>query len=171
MKPLTLFLILAVMAAIFSSGCLTDTPQKKVVTPPVTTTNPVAQVTLPPSVSGTGTPVQTSAVTPEVRATYEEVIVSETEIEAPNLRIIKYNEERPEVGKLTITGIAKNEGKTSVPHAEVQIKFYDANMNVITSSKASIENFDAGGTWGFTVVYPGPDSRKVKSYKISVTQV
>ena len=137
----------------------------------MTTTNPVAQVTLPPSVSGTGTPVRTSVVTPEVHATYEEVIVSETEIEAPNLRIIKYNEERPEVGKLTITGIAKIEGKTSVPHAEVQIKFYDANMNVITSSKASIENFDAGGTWGFTVVYPGPDSRKVKSYKISVTQV
>ena len=171
MKPLTLFLLLVFIVVIFSSGCLSDTPQKKLVAPPVTTTNPVAPITLPPSASVTGTPVQAPTFTPAVTATSEEVLVSETEIAAPNLKILKYHEERPEVGKLTITGIAKNEGKTIVPHAEVQIKFYDANKNVIISSKDTTDNFDPSGTWGFTIAYPGPDSRKVKSYQIIITQV
>ncbi len=171
MKPLTLFLILVVLAVILSSGCLTDPPQKKVVTMPVTTTTPVTPVTLPPSASATVTPVQTLNIPPVVTVASDDVMVSETVIEAPNLRILKYNEARPEVGKLTITGIAKNEGKTSVPHTEVQIKFYDANNNVIAISKASTDNFDPGSTWEFSIVYPGPDSRKVKSYKITVTPV
>lgn len=85
--------------------------------------------------------------------------------------MLKYNEARPEVGRLIITGIAKNDGKTSVPHAEVQIKFYDANNNVITSAKDTTDNFEPGGTWEFTIVYPGPDSRKVYSYKVSIASV
>jgi len=171
MKPLTLFLLLVVLAVTLSSGCLTDPPQKKVVTMPVTTTTPVTPVTLPSSASATGTPVQTPIIQPVVTVAFDDVMVSETVIEAPNLRILKYNEARPEVGKLTITGIAKNEGKTSVPHAEVQIKFYDANNNLVVISKASTDNFDPGSTWGFSIVYPGTDSRKVKSYKITVTPV
>ena len=171
MKPLTLFLLLVVLAVILSSGCLTDPPQKKVVTMPVTTTTPVTPVTLPPSASATVTPVQTLNIPPVVTVASDDVMVSETVIEAPNLRILKYNEARPEVGQLTITGIAKNEGKTSVPHAEVQIKFYDANNNLIAISKAPTDNFEPGSTWGFSIIYPGPDSRKVKSYKITVTPV
>jgi hypothetical protein len=176
MKPLTLFLILAFISVILSSGCLENTaPQKKVVTIPVTTTIPETILAPVPllSTSNTivGTPVPSAVITPGIPATSDDAMVSETEIETPNLRIIKYVEVRPEVGQLTITGIAKNEGKISVPHAEVQIKFFDANNNLITSSKASTDNFDAGETWGFTVVYPGPDSRKVYSYKISVTAV
>jgi hypothetical protein len=170
MKLLTLFLLLGFMAVMLSSGCITDTPQKKEVTPPVTTTSPVTQATLLPSPEVTGTPVQTPTITPEVTVTYEEVIASETEIDTPNLRIIKYNEERPEVGRLIITGIAKNDGKTTVPHAEVQIKFYDANKNLIVSSKDTTDNFEPGGTWGYSVVFPGPDSRKVYSYKVSIAQ-
>lgn len=171
MKSLTLFLLLAVMAVILSSGCLSDQPQKKAVTPLVTATTPVTPVTLPPSASATATLLQTPVIPPVVSAPYDDRIVSETVIEAPNLRILKYNEARPEVGKLTITGIAKNEGKTSVPHAEVQIKFYDANNNVIAISKASTDNFDPGSTWGFSIEYPGQDSGKVKSYKVTVTPV
>ena len=171
MKPHSLFLLLAVLAVILSSGCLTDTPQKKAVTPTVTATNPVIPVMLPPSGTTTVTSVQTQVIMPMVTVASEEMMVSETEIETPNLRILKYNEARPEVGKLIITGIAKNEGKTSVSHAEVQIKFYDANNNLIIASKDSIDNFIPGETWGFTVVYPGPDSRKVHSYKVAVTPV
>ena len=171
MKPLTLFLLLAFIVVVLSSGCLTDTPPKKVVPQPVTTTNPGTPATLPPSADITGTPIPAPIIAPEVTVTAYEVILSEAEIHAPNLRILNYHEERPEVGKLIITGIAKNEGKTLVPHAEVQIKFYDANKNVIASSKASTDNFDPGSTWGFIVVYPGPDSGKVKSYKVSITQV
>jgi len=137
----------------------------------VTFTTPATLPPSPTSAIATGTPEQAPVITPEVTASPDDVIISETEIETPDLRIIKYNEERPEVGKLTITGIAKNAGKTNVPHAEVQIKFYDANKNLITSSKTSTDNFEAGGTWGFTIVYPGPDSRKVSSYKITVTPV
>ncbi|MCX6699290.1 MAG: FxLYD domain-containing protein [Methanomicrobiales archaeon] len=171
MKPLTLFLLLVFIVVIFSSGCLSDTPQKKLAAPPVTTTNPPIPITLPPSASIPGTPVQSPTLTPAVTVTSEEVLVSETENDAPNLRILKYHEERPEVGKLTITGIAKNDGKTIVPHVEVQIKFYDANKNVIISSKDTTDNFDPGETWGFTIAYPGPDSRKVKSYQVIITQV
>jgi hypothetical protein len=176
MKPLTLFLIFAFISVILSSGCLENAaPQKKVVTTLVTTTIPETILTPVPVISIStaieGTPVPSPIITQGVPAASDNVVVSETEIETPNLRILKYVEVRPEVGKLTITGIAKNEGKTDVPHAEVQIKFFDANNNLITSSKASTDNFDAGGTWGFTVVYPGPDSRKVYSYKILVTAV
>lgn len=171
MKPLTLFLLLTLIVIIFSCGCLTDTPEKRVATPTMTTTNPSAPATLPTSATVTSTPAQAPVITPVVIVTYEEVILSETEIAAPNLRIMKYNEERPEVGKLTIVGIAKNEGKTTVPRAEVQIKFYDANKNLVISAKDTTENFDPSETWNFKIAYPGPDSRKVKSYQVVITQV
>lgn len=176
MKPLTLLLILAFISVVLSSGCLENAaPQKKVVTPPVTTKipetpgTPVPTSTSPSAI--TGTPLPTQVITPVFTVASTDVMVTETQVETPTLKIIKSVEVRPEVGKLTIVGIAKNEGKTSVPRAEVQIKFYDANNNLITSSKATTDNFDAGGTWEFTVVYPGTDSRKVYSYKITVTPV
>jgi len=171
MKPLTLILLLGLMVVILTSGCLTNTPQKKEVPSPVTTIIPVTPATLPPSAVITNTPAQLPVVTPEVIVIAEDVFIPNAEIAAPNLRILKYHEERPEVGRLIISGIAKNEGKTMVPRAEVQIKFYDANKNVIVSSTDATDNFDPGGTWGFTVVYPGPDSGKVKSYKVSIIQV
>jgi hypothetical protein len=176
MKPLTLFLIIVIISFILSSGCMdTTAPPKKVVTPPVTTTTAVTTaVPLPPSPASVGfaeTPGPTQILTPMVTGVPDDMMIPDTTNEAPNLRILKTVEVRPEVGKLTITGIAKNEGKISVPVAEIQIKFFDANNNLITSSKTSTENFDAGGTWGFTVVYPGPDSRKVASYKITITPV
>ncbi len=170
MKPLTLLLLLGFMVVILTSGCISDPPQKKEVTQPVTTTIPPTQVTFPPSSFITSAPVQVPVITPEPRSTSEEVLVSETEIDTPNLRVLKYHEERPEVGRLIITGIARNDGKTTVPHAEVQIKFYDANKNLIVSSKDTTDNFEPGGTWGYSVVFPGPDSRKVYSYKVSIAQ-
>jgi hypothetical protein len=171
MKPLTLLLLLGFMVAILSSGCITDTPQKKPVIPPVATTSPEILATLQPSPVATGTPVQVPIITQEARITSEEVIVSEAEVDTPNLRILKINELRPEVGKLTVTGIAKNDGKSTAPHAEVQVKFYDANNNLIISSKDTTDNFEPGGTWGYSVTFPGPDSRKVYSYKVSIAQV
>jgi hypothetical protein len=171
MKPLTLLLLLGFMVVILSSGCISDTPQKKPVISPVTTTNPEITATLQPSPVATDTPVQVPVITQEARSTSEEVVVSEAEVDTPNLRILKINEQRPEVGKLTITGIARNDGKTTAPHAEVQVKFYDANNNLIVSSKDTTDNFEPGGTWGYSVTFPGPDSRKVYSYKVSIAQV
>jgi hypothetical protein len=169
MKPFAYLLLLAIVILVFSSGCLSSTPQKKVVTTTVVTTTPVANTPLPSTPGPTTTAVQ---ITPAVTVTYDDVIIiPEPEITTPNLRVLKYNEARPEVGRLIITGIAKNDGKTSVPHAEVQIKFYDANNNVITSAKDTTDNFEPGGTWEFTIVYPGPDSRKVYSYKVSIASV
>jgi hypothetical protein len=171
MKPLTLLLLLGFMVVILSSGCISDTPQKKIVIPPVTTTSPEIPVTLMPSPVITNTPVQVPVITQEARITSEEVIVSEVAVDTPNLRILKINEQRPEVGKLTVTGIARNDGKTTAPHAEVLVKFYDANNNLIVSSKDTTDNFEPGGTWGYSVSFPGPDSRKVYSYKVSIAQV
>ncbi len=171
MKPITLFVLLTFMIVIFLSGCIMDTPQKKVMPSPVPTTTPSTPVTIPLSPGVTGTPVQTPIMTPGVIITNEEMIASETEVDTPNLRILNYHEERPEVGTLIITGIAKNDGKSRVPHAEVQIKFFDANKNLITSSKDTTDNFDPAGTWGFAITYPGPDSRKVKSYQVVITQI
>jgi hypothetical protein len=176
MKPLTLILILALIAVTLSSGCLENAPPpKKVVTPQVTSIIPETTLTPVPVLStpvvNTGTPVQTPVITPVTTALPDDAFVTKPEIEPPNLRILKTVELRPEVGRLIITGIAKNDGKTSVPRAEVQIKFFDANNNLITSSKTSTENFDAGGTWEFTVVYPGPNSGKVSSFKITITEV
>jgi hypothetical protein len=174
MKPLTLLLLLGFMVVILSSGCISDTPQKKPVISPVTTNNPeIPEIpaTLQPSPAATDTPVQVPVITQEARITSEEVIVSEAEVDTPNLRILKINEQRPEVGKLTISGIAKNDGKTTATHAEVQVKFYDANNNLIVSSKDITDNFEPGGTWGYSVSFPGPDSRKVYSYKVSIAQI
>ncbi|MEI6292181.1 MAG: FxLYD domain-containing protein [Methanomicrobiales archaeon] len=176
MKPFTLLLILAFISVVLSSGCLENAaPQKKVVTPPVTTKNPEIPLTpVPTSTSSSvimGTPIPAPVITTVFTVASTDVMGTETQFESPSLKILKSVEVRPEVGKLTITGIAKNEGKTSVPRAEVQIKFFDANNNLITSSKATTDNFDAGGTWEFTMEYPGPDSRKVYSYKITVTPV
>ena len=131
--------------------------------------DPVTNTPLPSTPGPTTTTIQ---ITPAVTVTYDDIIIiPEPEIITPNIRVLKYNEARPEVGRLIITGIAKNDGKTSVPHAEVQIKFYDANKNVITSAKDTTDNFEPGGTWEFTIVYPGPDSRKVYSYKVSIASV
>jgi hypothetical protein len=168
MKPFALLLLLAIVVVVITSGCLSSTPEKKVVPTTVVTTLPVTHTTLPPSSIPTTTQVQTIVTTPEITVTYDDVIIPEPTIDTPNLRVIKYNEARPEVGRLIITGIAKNDGKTSVPLAEVQIKFYDANNHLITSAKDTTYNFEAGGTWGFTIEYPGPDSRKVYSYKVSI---
>jgi len=171
MKPLPLLLVLAIILVIFASGCLSSTPQKKVALTTVVTTVPLTKASLPPSPSPTTIAVQTTADTPKVTTTHDDIIVPVMEAAIPNLRVLKYNEARPEVGKLIITGIAKNDGKVNVPHAEVQIKFYDANNNLITSAKDVTDNFEPGGTWGFAIVYPGPDSGKVYSYKVSITSV
>lgn len=171
MKPCALILLLAVVVVLLTGGCLMDTPQKKEPSGPVTPASTVSTaMPTSPAVVATISP-QSPVVTMVVLVTTTEEIVSEAETEGTNLKIIKYHEERPEVGKLIIVGIAKNEGKTVIPRAEVQIKFYDANKNLITSTKTATDNFDAGGTWGFNLVYPGPDSGTVKSYKITIVQV
>ena len=174
MKPAALLLVLCTVAVLLASGCLDNTPIKKEsvpVTTPATSVPVVTPAVIPRTPMVTYLPpdtlVTTTPDTAPVILTYE----VPTEPDQVSLRVLKYHEERPVVGELIIVGTAKNDGKIFVPKADVQIKFYDADRKLIGSAKDTVENFDPGESWTFSIAYPGDDSAKVKSYKVSIIEV
>ena len=84
------------------------------------------------------------------------------------LQILSHEKDYGEYGFLTVTGIAKNTRNRELSYAQVDVKFYDNDGNVIGNSLDNINNLGAGETWKFKVMYLGTDSYNVGSYNISV---
>ncbi len=84
------------------------------------------------------------------------------------LTILSHNLDYTDYGGLMITGVAKNTGNKKLNYAQVDVKFYDAENNVLGNSFDNINNLGAGETWKFKVVYLGTDDYNVDSYNISV---
>jgi len=86
----------------------------------------------------------------------------------PPLEILSHNMDYNEYGNLIITGIAKNTKNRELSYAQIDVKFYDNEGNVISNSLDNINNLGAGETWKFEVMYLGLDTYNVGSYDISV---
>ena len=83
------------------------------------------------------------------------------------LEILEHHGEIGEYGNLYVVGQAKNTGSKSLSYAEIRVKFYDADGNLLGSSFDNINDLGAGETWRFKVIYMGMDTEKVSSYKIA----
>lgn len=64
-----------------------------------------------------------------------------------------------------VTGIAINDGNVNLSYAEVNVKFYDINNNVLDSGLDNILNLGVGETWYFSEIYwddPEPDYYEIE---------
>ncbi len=84
------------------------------------------------------------------------------------LTILSHNDEYNEYGNLIITGLAKNTGNKDLSYAQIDVKFYDEDGNVISNSFDNVNDLKKGETWKFEVMYIGLDIDNVDGYKISV---
>jgi len=66
----------------------------------------------------------------------------------------------------TVTGQAKNTGDARLSYASVDVKFYDANGNLLSTSFDGISDLDPNETWNFEVMHM--DETEIASYTIAV---
>jgi hypothetical protein len=163
MKTLLPVFVPIVVLFLLVCGCASQAPAAKEVTP---TSIPTATHILNPPVTGTPMIVTTMVITslPTPEENFEVV----REATSGVFRILKYHEERPAVGQLIIVGTAKNEAKNPVFNPEVIVRFYDADGRQVASTKDTTDKLAPGEVWNFQVMYPGDDSRKAKSYTVTV---
>ncbi|OBZ36076.1 FxLYD domain-containing protein [Methanohalophilus sp. DAL1] len=85
--------------------------------------------------------------------------------EQPDLEILDHQLQTGEYGTTSVVGTAK--ANKDLSYAEVRVKFYDANGNLIGSSLDNINDIGAGESWSFDV--PNIEFDKdVSDYKIAV---
>jgi len=87
----------------------------------------------------------------------------------PRLEILDYKPTVNKYGNLYIIGHAKNVGETTIDYAEISVKFYDKDGNVVATFFDNTNNLAPGETWRFKVLYPGEEFPN--SYKIQVSNV
>ena len=88
-----------------------------------------------------------------------------------DLEILSHSMSTTGFGNLMVKGIAKNVSSSNLSYAEVKVKFYDAQGNLISTWLDNINDLGAGETWSFEVMYLGMDTENVKSYQIGVGSV
>ena len=68
-----------------------------------------------------------------------------------------------------VTGIAKNVDNVPVTECNINVRYFDADKNVIGVSSAYKQFLEPGEVWSFTVQLTAPDAWKARSYDISST--
>ena len=68
-----------------------------------------------------------------------------------------------------VTGIAKNVDSVPVTECNINVRYFDADKNVIGVSSAYKQFLEPGEVWSFTVQLTAPDAWKARSYDISST--
>ncbi len=84
------------------------------------------------------------------------------------LAILKKELTKNEAGNTVVLVTIKNVGSVTAEFAEVRVKFYDAQKNLIDSSRDSILNLKPDKTWEFTLSCSGERCSQIKSYDIEV---
>jgi hypothetical protein len=84
------------------------------------------------------------------------------------LTVIKKELTTDSAGKKTLAITIKNTGRSKAELAEVKVSFYDAQKNLIDSSRDSVMNLGSGETWDFTFNCAG-DNSKIAGYDIATT--
>ena len=85
------------------------------------------------------------------------------------LAILKKELTKDQAGNTVVLVTIKNVGSVNAELAEVRVTFYDAQKNIIDSSRDSILNLKAGETWEFTLSCSGERCSQIKSYDVEVT--
>jgi hypothetical protein len=86
----------------------------------------------------------------------------------PELSVINKQLTTNASGNSTLLVTVKNTGRTIAQLAEVKVSFYDAQKNLLDSSRDSILNLAVGETWDFHFAFAG-ESRQIASYDVAVT--
>lgn len=87
------------------------------------------------------------------------------------LAILNYELTQSEDGSLSVTGLAENTAGKQLSYAEIIVKFYDIEGDLIESSFDSIDGLDSGEKWNFEVMYLGPYNDQVYGYEVSVGSI
>jgi hypothetical protein len=95
-------------------------------------------------------------------------ITSGNTIAPPELSVIKKALTADSSGQKTLAVTVKNTGRTNAELAEVKVSFYDAQNNLLDSSRNSVMNLGIGETWDFIFTCAG-DNSKIASYDVAVT--
>jgi hypothetical protein len=72
-------------------------------------------------------------------------------------------------GNVTLAVTIKNTGRVNAELAEVKVNFFDAQKNLIDSSKDSVINLKPDETWDFIIPCTGDNCGKIASYEIETT--
>ncbi len=85
------------------------------------------------------------------------------------ISILKKELTKDQAGNAVALVTIKNVGSVTAELAEVRVKFYDAQKNLIDSSRDSILNLKPDATWEFSLTCSGERCNQIKSYDIEVT--
>lgn len=84
------------------------------------------------------------------------------------LVVLNVNSTKGEFGNLEIIGTAQNIAGYNLDYAEIDVKFYDKDGAVLSTSLANINNLGPGEKWKFSAMYLGIDSYRVGNYTVSI---
>jgi hypothetical protein len=68
-----------------------------------------------------------------------------------------------------VTGSARNIGSTALHDCSINVRYFDADKNMIGVSSSYRQFMEPGEVWNFTVQLTAPDAWKARSYEISST--
>ena len=85
------------------------------------------------------------------------------------LAVIKKELITDQSGRAALAVTVKNTGRVKAELAEVKVSFYDAQKNLIDSSRDSVLNLGPDETWDFTIPCAGERCGEIKSYDIETT--
>lgn len=80
------------------------------------------------------------------------------------LQVLSHASTINEYGYVVVKGTAKNISSSTLTHAEVVAKFYNAASELIGTSSTSIKAMDPDEVWSFTVVYQGANIEDITGY-------
>jgi len=85
------------------------------------------------------------------------------------LTVIKKEMVRDASGNMALHVTVKNTSQNMAELAEITVSFYDAQKNLINSSRDSVINLGPDETWDFNIPCQGERCNEVKSYEIKTT--
>ena len=87
------------------------------------------------------------------------------------LEVLTHDSTIDEYGFVVIEGTAKNICSSTLSHAEVVAKFYNASSELIGTSSTSIKAIDPDEVWSFKIVYQGTNINDIKGYTVNAGTV
>ena len=84
------------------------------------------------------------------------------------ISVVKKELTKDSAGQTVLIVTVKNSGRVEADFAEVSVKFYDSQKNLIDSNRDSVLSLHPGETWEFTIPC-NSDISRVASYEITTT--
>lgn len=85
------------------------------------------------------------------------------------MTVLKHELTKDQAGKAVVLVTVKNTSNVKAELAEVKVRFYDAQKNLIDSARDSVMNLGPYETWDFTIACQSDRGNEVKSYEIETT--